>query len=204
MASIFIPLAQVFAPAVQEYLTQDKRIETDSLVQANRLAMERESSMQSHKEQLADIVLKYYVGKSADDQSRAIVIIKVLFPHQTEGLQEALARWAVNDTIRAEADVAVAEASGVAEATLQSAQANEQSGFEALASGDIEQAKVHFSAAQAAYPTYHNVDEIKQKLDTFSGQGPQARALLFNGIVRENAWRMPAEVKGRILQRAQD
>jgi hypothetical protein len=204
VASILIPLAQVLTPAAQEYLTQDKRIETDSLVQANRLALERESDSRRHKEELADIVLTHYIGKSPSDQSRAIVIITVLFPDQTLGLQEALNRYAANDTIRAEAEAAVAKVVGVGESRLQTARSAEQMGFQALALGDIAQAHAHFNDAYAAYPTYHNVDEIKQKLDTFSDQGPKARAILLNGIVRENSWRMPAEVKGRILQRAQD
>lgn len=42
----------------------------------------------------------------------------------------------------------------------QSADTLETQGFESLSSGQLAQARIYFKMAYAAFPTYHNVDEI--------------------------------------------
>ncbi|MBK7384842.1 MAG: hypothetical protein IPI81_16140 [Flavobacteriales bacterium] len=190
IASFLIPLAQVVAPAVQEIATTKQKT-----------VVEQEIAYDKHKEQVADILLKRYIDQDANDQHGALAIIGALFPEFAVKLEEAFGRYAKDSTVQRQAEMIVAQAASVATSDLKIAREAENSGFEALAQGDAVTAKQQFNMAYEAYPTFHNVDEIRRKLDTVTVNDPVAVQRTIESIRKENAWRMPAGIKQRLDQR---
>lgn len=203
IASLLIPLAQVVAPVVQEAWTTDMRLEVEKAIADERLALERAISSEKQREQVADILLNRYIDQDAEDQRKALAIIVGLFPRFASELEEALARYAANETVKDAAERVVARAAEVPLAAVDLARAAERAGFDALLNNDIPAARAQFNKAYTAYPQFHNVDEIRRKLDTVRHEDPAAIARVKSSIVNENAWRMPEEVRQNLLQQTQ-
>lgn len=200
IASLLIPLAQVIAPVVQEAWTTDMRLDVEEKLAAERLALERAISAEKQREQVADILLNRYIDQDADGQRKALAIIVGLFPRFAADLEEALARYAVNDAVKEAAERSVARVAEVPPSALETARAAERAGFDALLSDDIAKAREEFNKAYAAYPQFHNVDEIRRKLDTLQAENPKAIEKAKMSIVKENAWRMPDHVRQQLQQ----
>jgi len=202
IASIAIPFAQVVAPVFQEIWTVDAKLEVEQGIADGKLRVEKAVADDKHNEQVANILLRSFIDQDARDQQGAIAIIGAIFPGHALRLQEAFDRLAVNDTVRSSADKVIAQIEGIASTRVEAAREQERSGFEALASGDAERAKAHFAAAFKSYPTFHNVDEISRKLDTLDAGDSVAVRRTIDLIVKENSWRMPADIKVRLQQRS--
>lgn len=200
IASILIPAAQVFAPVVQEYLTTDMKLDTEKEVTRARLALEESLATEKQREQVADILLNRYIDQDSTDQRAAVAIIVGLFPRFAKDLEDAFARYASTERIKNEVEEQVAVLKNIERNDLEIARTEERAGFEALLIGDPITAKTHFNAAYAAYPTYHNVDEIRRKLDTLNVEDPTAVERTLQSIRMENAWRMPEHVRQQLLQ----
>ncbi len=202
IASFLIPLAQVIAPVVQEAWTTDMKLRVDQAIAVERLALERAISSEKQREQVADILMDRYIDQDAEDQRKALAIIIGLFPHFAGDLEEALSRYAANDAVKDAAERGIARASDVPNSVLDQARQAEQAGFEALLKNDLPLAREQFDKAFRAYPDFHNVDEIKRKLDTLTTDDATTMQRLKKSIVKENSWRMPEHVRDQLLQQS--
>ena len=90
-----------------------------------------------------------------------------------------------------------------------SASENEMAGFQALLDGNLSQAGVYFGQAYAAFPTYHNVDEINRliqaNLDDFNQADATKREdilhQMYKSILDSYSWGAPPEVLAQMQTR---
>lgn len=80
----------------------------------------------------------------------------------------------------------------------------ERAGFDAILKGDLEQARSLFESAYQAYPTYHNVDEIYNRvltqnlIKTYNSASPSEKQSIqyevMQKIVTSYSWGMPKDL----------
>ncbi|MCO7189618.1 MULTISPECIES: hypothetical protein [unclassified Pseudoalteromonas] len=80
----------------------------------------------------------------------------------------------------------------------------ERAGFEALLARDVSQAISQFTAAEALWPDYHNVSEIKRLLikqqSLLTNQQSKAWQDLFKTILVKHSWGMPDDIRAQFNQ----
>lgn len=80
----------------------------------------------------------------------------------------------------------------------------ERAGFNAILARDISEALSQFSAAQAIWPDYHNVSEIKRLLSKQKNQlhdsENTAWQAVFDTVLTQYSWGMPDDIRAQFRQ----
>ena len=100
---------------------------------------------------------------------------------------------------------AVVEVSPGVTARQQRVRLLEHEGFMAMIDEDLDGAITAFSAASAAWPDYHNVAEIeglliKNRPQLAVGDNSAAWQALFQQVLNEYAWGMPADIRKKMAR----
>ncbi|QPB85427.1 hypothetical protein CWC22_020610 [Pseudoalteromonas rubra] len=80
----------------------------------------------------------------------------------------------------------------------------ERAGFNAILARDISEALSQFSAAQAIWPDYHNVSEVKRLLSKQKNQLHDSQSTawqaVFDTILMQYSWGMPDDIRAQFRQ----
>jgi hypothetical protein len=179
IASVCIPAAQVVAPLVLEWYTSNLQARTNKGIELDK-----------HKEQVAKLVLDSYLDQEAEKQEATLAVLKVFFPEYMADttMLKALSKTAVNAAVAEKVDEATATASKVQPSNRDIARDAENAGFVALKQGNIPSARTYFDKAKAAYPTYHNVDEIARTLKAANTGDKASEEAAIETIAAQYSW----------------
>ncbi|MBK9146696.1 MAG: hypothetical protein IPM12_02615 [Flavobacteriales bacterium] len=198
LASTPNPITQVLAPLAQKIRTVEARLNVEAGSAHEALKVEEGIADAKQNEQLADILLPSWTDPDAKDRVGAIEIFKALFPWYSTRLPEALGRFAANDSLRFQAETAVAQAEGVGGNAFLTDR--EPVGVETFAGGDATVASSRVTKAYAACPTLDSLEGIMQKLDIVNANGPASVNRIICRFVKERSKRMRADIQARLNQ----
>jgi hypothetical protein len=195
----------VFAPIVsQQQISKEQRRLEQRLAQSTG-----HIENLSRRVEVSKLLFDHYFGKSAAQQNAVITYLQYQFPEDLsqKSLQGVLATEGKKQA-RARLTKSVAAIKQVSGTMLERAAAYEHAGFEAVVRRDLASARSSFLQAYAAYPTYHNVDEISHKLLTRelikryqSGSQQEREGILkdvASRLLTTYAWGVPADLTPRL------
>lgn len=114
--------------------------------------------------EITRLLFDHFFGKSAAEQTAVVRYLTYQFPSdlREKSLQAILVLEARKPSVARQItrSVAAIQTKPVGQSKIDVAEAAERRGFRALIAGNLAAARSAFLAAHAAYPTYHNVDEL--------------------------------------------
>lgn len=197
IAAIFIPLAQILAPVISD--TYNINYQTKE---------NKEIEISKRKVEIMRLLFENYFGKSPEQQSATISSLTVIFPEELVKIQPLLVTRAENNNIRKQVTQALATTTQIEQSGVNIAVQNEKLGFLALLNGNLTEARTNFRMSYKAFPTYHNVDEIYNKLltqnlvDDYNQSTPEQKKVIQKDILEKinslYSWGVPTDIKKQI------
>jgi len=209
-ASVAGFLLKVVLPAQSSH--EDRVVRTnisDKDRQARTALAEKNGEIQSLSRRVAvsRLLFDHFFGKDAREQRAVVTYLSVEFSKDFLGDSlPAILKAGADPQLKHE----ITRATVSARRRLtkhEQAISQERAGFRFLAGGDLVNAKSAFAAAYAAYPEYHNVDEITHKVLTpvlpayARATSVQRRALLakaLDDVLTTYAWGIPRDLLPRL------
>jgi hypothetical protein len=166
-------LLTIFVPAISQWRDRHLQgvIATSDRNQQKQIA-EANQTLESLNRQVevTRLLFDHFFGKPSSEQKAVISYLTYQFPRdlRKQSLQAILYVEAPNAAVRKQIDQSVAsiQPHPLGQTSVDAGVANERSGFQSLVNGDLAKARAAFLAAYAAYPHYHNVDEISHRVLT--------------------------------------
>ena len=209
----------VFAPVLSDWRISGKQRDLEESIatanqqieKLNRLSTERVQTL-GRQVEISRLLFDHYFGKTPGEQTAVISYLRFQFPADLNKKSlQAILNTAAKGRVRQVITQSVASVQLVREPKLVQATRQERSGFVALINGDLAKACAAFRAAYRAYPTYHNVDEISNRLLTskrvadFSHASPARREAILRAtladILTSYSWGIPLDLRPRLEER---
>jgi hypothetical protein len=170
--------------------------------------------------EITRLLFDHFFGKPTQEQTAVVQYLRWQFPNDLRKRSlQAILLQPEKPRLRRQIDQSVAAvqvrrvgrvlvAAPVGQAKINVASSQERRGFVSVIGGDLAAAREAFAAAYAAYPTYHNVDELKHRVFTAEkiSKYRDARAARRNAILRETidliltrySWGIPPDLLPRL------
>jgi hypothetical protein len=209
-------LLQVVLPLKSgEHISKDQQKTQERISDKNRRLQIQLAQSQARVAALdrrvgvSELLLDHFFGKDAREQTAVVKYMRYQFrsDFQTGSLQAILTAGA-HPKVKPVIVQSLASAGGVGQSGLNAAVREERAGFGRLIAGDLVGAKKAFAAAYNAFPTYHNVDEISNKVlagDLVAGyaraDSTVRRAHLkhaLSKILTAYSWGIPSSMRPRL------
>jgi len=147
------------------------------------------------------LLFEHFFGKPATEQRAVVNYLRFQFPND-------LGRRSLQQILQAEAKPAVARQITLSVASVQKtpvglskvdvAIAKEREGFRDIVRGDLAGARRAFLAAFAAYPTYHNVDELSHTVLTPAAVSGASLHDIIDLILTKYSWGIPPDLEKQL------
>ncbi len=214
VASNVAVLLTIFVPEFSHWKDRNLQRAISRSEQAQQAAIARADqrlTALNRQVEVTRLLFDHFFGKSASEQRAVVGYLRYQFPTdlRRKSLQAILVlegRPAVQRQITQ--SVASVQPHPVGTSKLTVAVSQERAGFLALVAGDLPAARRAFLAAFAAFPTYHNVDEISHRVLTADRVAAYRRAAPArrSAILRERigliltayAWGIPADLQPKL------
>lgn len=205
VASVAGFLLGVFGPILsQQKISKDQRALEKRIAESSQ----RVESL-SRRVEVSRLLFDHYFGKSTQQQKAVITYLRYQFPEDLgrKSLQAVLTTEGTRET-RSTITRSVASIKRVGRSKLDHAIGQERLGFQALSSGELDKARTAFLAAFAAFPTYHNVDEISQrvltadKVSQYAKLSPGDHKVMLGDVIGKilsvYSWGIPPDLRPRL------
>ena len=172
VASNVAVLLTIFVPAVSSW--RDRHLQEtisrgDQDQQKQIAAASQKLQTLNRQVEVTRLLFEHFFGKPASEQRAVVNYLTFQFPNdlRKQSLQQILVVEAKPSVVRQiTKSVAAVQRNPVGLSKVDLAVAKERAGFRLVLDGNLAQAQRAFAAAYAAYPTYHNVDELSRKVLT--------------------------------------
>lgn len=200
VAAVLIPLAQLLAPVVSGTY--------NTWLQA-RVSQEVED--RKAKVEVTRILLENYIGKSPEQQAATVDFLAATFPEYLERSRSILQSQTSAPEVREKVTQALATLGNVAPPTRETVAENERAGFQLLLLGNLAEARSKFGEAYHDFPTYHNVDEMYNRVlsaevvQRYASATPDQKSAIQKDVLQRlnstYGWGIPANIRSQIAEK---